>query len=257
MAERARADAQLQESQLELWHATRLSAAGHLAAALAHELNQPLTAVTNSVHAARRLVINGTPERIAKVPEILQEAAEQALRGGQIIARLREFVTRGETEKRSESLIAMIEEASALALTGSTGVDVRVDFHFDPNATHVLANRIQNSAGARQPDPQRISRPWRPFHVAKSRSQRHASTRIWLRSRLPTAGRDWPEMSRRDYSSRSYSSKRKGMGLGLSISRSIVEAHGGKIRVEPDLGSGAVFRSPPHAGRGGRRIRAS
>jgi PAS domain S-box-containing protein len=241
MAERARADAKLQESQLELWHATRLSAAGHLAAALAHELNQPLTAVTNSVHAARRLVINGAPEQIAKVPEILQEAAEQALRGGQIIARLREFVTRGETEKRRESVMGMIEEASALALTGSTGVDVQVDFHFDPNAKHVLANRIQ----IQQVLVNLIHNALEAMAALSLREIKITTARLdadLVEISVADSGPGLPGDVMERLFEPFVSSKRKGMGMGLSISRSIVEAHGGTIRVEPNPGGGAVFR---------------
>jgi PAS domain S-box-containing protein len=101
--ERERADARAQELQLEVLRASRLSAAGQMAGALAHELNQPLTAVTNSVNAGRRMLANGA-HGIETVRDVLDEAADQALRAGEIIRRLREFVTRGETEMRIEKL---------------------------------------------------------------------------------------------------------------------------------------------------------
>ena len=121
------ANARLQVMQLELFHAARLSAVGQMAAALAHELNQPLTATTNSVNAARRLLTKNGREKIGTVREIMDEAAEQALRAGQIVRRLRDFVTRGETEMQSEDVRTMIEEASGFALTGLRSFDLSFD----------------------------------------------------------------------------------------------------------------------------------
>ncbi len=92
-----RADIRAQELQLELLHASRLSTAGQMAGALAHELNQPLTAFTNSVNPARRMMTNAS-HRVGAICDILTKAADQALRAGEIIRRLREFVKRGETE---------------------------------------------------------------------------------------------------------------------------------------------------------------
>ena len=114
-----------------------------MAAALAHELNQPLTAATNSFHAARRLLAMVSARRLSTMREIMDEAAEQTLRAGEIIRRLRDFVTQGEIEQRFEDVPSMIEEASALALTGSGALGIQLHFKFDPNAAKVFANRIQ------------------------------------------------------------------------------------------------------------------
>jgi PAS domain S-box-containing protein len=140
--ERERADARAQELQLELLRASRLSAAGQMAGALAHELNQPLTAVTNSVNAGRRMLANGA-HRVETVRDVLDEAADQALRAGEIIRRLREFVTRGETEMRIEKLPDLVREASDLASVGTGAHGVRVRLSFDPRAEVVFGNRIQ------------------------------------------------------------------------------------------------------------------
>src|SRR5580704_13805627 len=117
IAERERAVARQQELQLELFHAARLSAVGQMAGALAHELNQPLTAVTNYAMAARRLFTSGERDKLDRVPQVIDEAAEEVLRAGQIIRRLRDFVSNGEMERRVESVVTMVEEASGLALT--------------------------------------------------------------------------------------------------------------------------------------------
>jgi len=141
--ERQRADARSLQLQRELSYAGRLSTAGQMAAALAHEVNQPLTAVTNSVNAVRRLLANGGRDRIGTVREIIEEAVEQSLRIGQIIRRLRDFVTRGETEKRLESVTELIEDASSFGQTGAGALGIQVTFDFDPNISAVFANRIQ------------------------------------------------------------------------------------------------------------------
>jgi PAS domain S-box-containing protein len=241
MSERQHADARLQEAQLELWHATRLSAAGHLAGALAHELNQPLTAIANSLHAVRRIMLDRTPDRIAKVPEILDEAAGQALRGGRIVQRLRDFVTRGETEKHVEPVRAVVEEACALALTGSKALGVDVQFHFDPQADDIFANRIQVQQVLVN-----------LIHNALQAMAGTARREIVITTTLVNAG--VIEISVADSGiglaadnidhlfEPFVSTWSKGMGLGLSIARSIVKAHGGKISAMPNPDGGAIFR---------------
>src|ERR1700692_2906157 len=119
LSERQKTEARLQELQSELVHISRLTAMGEMASALAHELNQPLSAIANYMKGSRRLLSEHTDERSAKISDAMERAAEQALRAGQIIRRLRDFVSRGESEKRVESLSKLIEEAGALGLTGA------------------------------------------------------------------------------------------------------------------------------------------
>jgi len=115
IAERERGDARLQELQSELFHTARLSAVGQMAGALAHELNQPLTAAINYARAARRLFTSGERDKLDRVPQAIDDAAGEVLRAGQIIQRLRDFVSSGETERRVECVVTMVEEASGLA----------------------------------------------------------------------------------------------------------------------------------------------
>jgi C4-dicarboxylate-specific signal transduction histidine kinase len=241
MVERERASAQLQEFRLELLHAARLSTTGHLAEALAHELNQPLTAIHNSVKAVRRLIVSGAEERTQTVLDILDEAAKQALRAGQIIRRLREFVTRGETDKRIEDVTAMIEEACALALTGPNLLGVDMQFSPVSGPTYVLANRtqiqqvlvnlIQNALEAI------ASCEHRAIHIGMSLLD-HGLVEISVADTGSGLAADVVHRLFEPF----VSTKQKGMGLGLSISRSIVEAHGGKIHAEPNPGGGTIFR---------------
>ena len=112
---RERAAQRLRELQAELVHVSRLSAMGEMASALAHELNQPLTAIMNYAQATRRLADGIDDERRAALVGLLEKTSQQASRAGQIISRLRQFVAKGETERMLEDVNAVVEEASALA----------------------------------------------------------------------------------------------------------------------------------------------
>ena len=119
LTERQQTEARLQELQSELVHISRLTAMGEMASALAHEINQPLSAIANYLKGSRRLLEDSVDERSSMVRDAMDSAAEQAMRAGQIIRRLRDFVSRGESERRVESIAKLVEEASALALVGA------------------------------------------------------------------------------------------------------------------------------------------
>ena len=102
LTERQKTEARLQELQAELVHVSRLTAMGEMASALAHELNQPLSAIANYMKGSRRLLEESSDERVGILREAMDKAAEQALRAGQVIRRLRDFVARGESERRVE-----------------------------------------------------------------------------------------------------------------------------------------------------------
>jgi PAS domain S-box-containing protein len=241
MIEREHADRRLQEVQLELFRAARLSTAGETAAVLAHELNQPLAAVTNSIHAARRLLAADDPKKKGTVRAVLEEASEQALRGGQIIQRLRDLVTRGETEKQIETLPALIEEASSLALVGAAALGTNVSFRFDPRASTIIADRIQiqqvlinlirNAAEA-------MGSMKRRELVVTTKFVDAETVEVAVADRGPGL----PKVMADELFQPFVSTKRDGMGLGLLICRSIVEAHGGRLWSEANPGGGTIFR---------------
>ena len=128
---------------------------GEMASTLAHELNQPLSAISNYLKGSMRLLEGASDERSATMRDALDKAADQALRAGQIIRRLRDFVARGESERRVESVTKLVEEASALALVGAKDHGVRVRFTFDPSGRSGARRPGAGPAGAAQPDPQR------------------------------------------------------------------------------------------------------
>ena len=127
MAQLQQQEQRLQELQSELVHMSRLTAMGEMASALAHELNQPLSAMANYLKGSSRLLA-AEPVPRERLLEAIEKAGDQALRAGEIIRRLRDFVARGEAERRVESLPKLIEEASALALVGAKEHGVRVQF---------------------------------------------------------------------------------------------------------------------------------
>ena len=143
LTEHQQTQARLQELQSELVHISRLSAMGEMASALAHELNQPLAAISNYMKGSRRLLADSADPNTPKIENAMDRAAEQALRAGQIIRRLRDFVSRGESEKRVESLSKLIEEAGALGLAGAREQNIQLRFNLNPEFDLVLVDRVQ------------------------------------------------------------------------------------------------------------------
>ena len=241
LTERQQTEARLQELQSELVHISRLTAMGEMASALAHELNQPLSAIANYMKGSRRLLGNNTDDRSELLRNAMDKAAEQALRAGQIIRHLRDFVARGESERRVESVKKLVEEASALALVGAKDQGVRVRFRFDPTADLVLADKVQIQ--------QVLLNLLRNAVEAMESSQKRElliSTESKKDSMITISVADSgtgiaPEMTSQLFQP-FVTNKRHGMGVGLSISRTIIEAHGGQIGVEPNPVGGTIFR---------------
>jgi two-component system, LuxR family, sensor kinase FixL len=241
LTERQQTEARLQELQSELVHVSRLTALGEMASALAHELNQPLSAITNYMTGSRRLLQDALDERSVMVREALDKAAEQSVRAGQIIRRLRDFVARGESERTIESIKKLVEEASALALVGAKHSGVRVRFKFDPELDLVLADKVQIQ--------QVILNLMRNAIEAMEQSERREltiSTEPGPDGSVAVSIADTGSGIAPEIASQLFqpfvTTKATGMGVGLSISRTIIEAHGGQISVDSNPGGGAVFR---------------
>jgi two-component system sensor kinase FixL len=240
LTERQETQKRLQDLQSELVFMGRFTALGEMASALAHELNQPLTAATAYLNGARRLLDAGGSPNLASIREAVDSAASQALRAGQIIKRLREFVARGESDQRLEDLPKLLEEASALAMVGARESGVRIAFHFDPLAPQALADKIQiqqvllnlirNAMEAMQGSPRREL-------TLSTRRVEDGMVRIDV---ADTGEGIAPEIAAHLFQP-FVTSKKTGMGVGLSISRTIVENHGGRIWAEARPGGGTIF----------------
>ena len=144
LTERRSQERRMQELQSELVHVSRLTAMGEMASSLAHELNQPLSAITSYLRGASTLLKTGQPDK-GRVREALDRSAEQALRAGDVIKRLREFVAKGETEHTIEDPATLLEEAAALALVGAREQGVRVSLRCDRGLPDVVVNRYRSS----------------------------------------------------------------------------------------------------------------
>ena len=242
LTERNQTETRLQELQSELVHMSRFTALGEMASTPAHEINQPLTAIASYLKGCRRLLGRMEGPEVAMLSDAVNEAADQALRAGQVMRHLREFVTRGEGERNIEGLPRLVEEASALALVGAREKGVHVTFALDPDAPLVLADRIQvqqvllnlirNAIEAMQDAPRREL-------VIASRA---LPAEGLVEMRVSDTGTGLaPEVAAQLFQP-FVTTKPNGMGVGLSICRTIVEAHGGKIQAAPGLDGGATFR---------------
>jgi two-component system sensor kinase FixL len=239
LTERQQTERRLQDLQDGLLHVSRLRSMGQMAAALAHELNQPLTATTNYVRSALRLIEAPEPN-LPRVRQAMSLAVQQTQRSGEIIRRLRAFVSRGEVARRPESVVKLIEEASALALVGAKERGIKVLIRIDPGLPtaevdrvqiqQVLLNLIRNAVEAME------GRQVRELSVCTETKDGTV-----LVSVADTGVGIPPEIEMRLFQP-FVTTKAEGMGIGLSVCRTIVEAHGGRLWVERNAGGGSVFR---------------
>jgi PAS domain S-box-containing protein len=250
MEERRVIDERLDLLQVELFHASRLSVAGQLAGTIAHELSQPLAAVINSVNATRRLVASGAGASDVALRELIEDAGAQAERAGEIVRRLRYFITRGTADRVTEAVRPMIEEAVAFAATGPNALGASISFYFDPGAPAALVDRVQIQ--------QVVANLVRNALEAMKDSARRDLTITtnaldgMLEVAVADTGPGVAEEMIEGLFQPFMSTRPGGMGLGLSVCRSIVDTHGGRIDYEPRKGGGALFRftleaAPPEA----------
>jgi len=249
LTEREQSEARLQEVQGELARLARLNELGEMASTLAHELNQPLAAIANYTQGCVRFLKDMDDGVAGRIREALEETAKQSLRAGGIIRHLREFVTHGATDKTPEDIRGLIEEAGALALVGSREMGVRSVFEFTAGDSLALVDRVQIQ--------QVLMNLMRNAMEAMRNSERRE---LIVRTSLDDDGYVAVEVADTgpgisdEIADRLFqpfvTSKASGMGIGLSISRRIVESHGGEISVSRNENGGATFRfTLPTAGK--------
>ena len=244
LTESQQAERRVADLQAELAHASRVTAMGTLASALAHELNQPLTAIANYLEAGRDMLDADGPVDRELLREAMAESASQALRAGEIIRSLREFIRRGETIRQPEPLRGLLAEGAALAFIGVDSRGLDMDISVDPRVDKVLVNRVQlqqviinltkNAVEAMAGSPARILR----LSAIPAPSPTDAGrVEVIVADSGPGLA---PEMSRTLFTPFT-TTKPSGMGVGLSISQTIVEGHGGRIWAEPSQWGGTAF----------------
>jgi two-component system, LuxR family, sensor kinase FixL len=242
LTERQQTLDRLQDLQSQLSHVSRLTEMGQMASALAHEINQPLTAATNYFEAGRRLLARGDAAGVERARGIFDSAAAQVVRATQIIRRLRDFVGKGEGNRRGEPVAKLIEKASALALIGVKDSDVRIELQVAPQLPEALVDRIQlqqvvvnlirNAVEATE------GCAWRELTLAAD-----GMIAISVADAGPGIA---PEVAIRLFQL-FVTTKAQELGVGLSICRAIVEAHGGAWAPRPTRPA-----APPSASRSRR-----
>lgn len=241
ISERQRTRQRLQELQAELSHVSRVSEMGQMASALAHEINQPLAAASNYLHAAKRLGARRDPAQGPLIDEALDKAAGQVERASQILRRLRTFIRKGEPELAPEAIAKLIEEGSAIALVGARerGVTVHLQTAADLPAVlvdkiqiqQVIVNLMRNAVEAMEMVPRRAL----TLEAVLAADPRHVVVRV-----IDTGPGLAPEVAERLFQP-FVTTKAQGMGVGLSICRSIVEGHGGTLVAGANPDGGTIF----------------
>jgi two-component system, LuxR family, sensor kinase FixL len=240
LTERQESAAQLESAQSELARLSRLNELGEMASTLAHELNQPLSSIANYVQGSVLLLDRVDEAYAVKLRGALAEVSKQSLRAGDIIRHLREFVTRGETEKTLEDIKRLVEEAAALALVGSRERGVRSDFRFGADTGLVLVDRVQ----IQQVLTNLIRNAMEAMKDTSAKELMVETSRTddgMVRVDVVDTGAGLSEEIADRLFQPFVTSKASGMGIGLSISKRIVEAHGGQISAAANSHGGTTF----------------
>ena len=241
ITERQQTRQRLQELQAALSHVSRVSEMGQMASALAHEINQPLAAALNYLNAARRLQGRREDDDLARLGEAIDRAAAQVARAAEILSRLRGFIRKGGPQQQAEDIGTLIEEASAIALVGARerGVSVHLRagsglpavFVDKIQIQQVVVNLVRNAVEAMEGSPRR--------ELTVEAVPSTAASRVVVRVVDTGPGLD-PEVAARLFQP-FVTTKEQGMGVGLSICRSIIEGHGGELVASPNPSGGTIF----------------
>jgi two-component system sensor kinase FixL len=246
LTERQMNESRMQELQSELLHMSRLSDVGQMASAIAHELNQPLTAILNYVQAIRRIMISAGLAIPAKAAGAMDKVVVQATRASAIVQHLRSFIRKGETERSVEDLNKVVNDATALGLVGAkeTGISVRVELSSEPltvfidkiQIQQVVFNLVRNSIEAMSEAPA-------PRNLLVSVMQTHGLSEGGTAAvSVADSGPGLAPHVQEHLFQPFLTTKEKGMGLGLSICQSIIDGHGGRLEALTNAERGVTFR---------------
>lgn len=228
--------------QNEFAHLSRVNDMGEMAAAIAHEINQPLTAISNFLNAARLEAARDHlgPERI---DDLMRLAAEQAVRAGQIVRRLRDFVGKGDGSREVRKVGELLDAAIGIALVDAAarGIEVERGRQGDSclveadmiQMQQVIVNLLRNAVDAMDGNG-----PADEKRIMVATSPVGGSVEIRVADSGPGIAADMADHLFEPF----MTSKASGMGMGLSVCRRLVEAHEGSIDVDPEAEGGAAFR---------------
>ena len=240
ISERKRAELEAQRSRQELAHVTRVSAMGELTASLAHELNQPLTGILSNAQAARRLLEVAKPD-LDELRSILRDIIDDDRRAADVIQRMRDLLRKSEPEMTHLDLNALVRDVRRLLGSDTVIRDVSIGLDLDAGQLMVTGDRVQleqvllnlllnaMEAMSEQPGSDRTV-------VVRTRASDGHAVLTSVEDSGPGLRRGTQQMVFEPF----YTTKRTGMGMGLAIARSIIEAHGGTIWAENN-GRGATF----------------
>lgn len=239
LTERQESEAQLSAVQGELARLARFNELGEMASTLAHELNQPLSSIANYAQGCMLLLDRVGEEYAVKMRGALAEVTKQALRAGEIIRHLREFVTRGDTEKKTEDMKRLVEEAGALALLGSRELGVKAHFEFGQGQSQVMVDRVQIQQVL-------INLIRNAVEAMKDTDRKELTVKLVeaddeLTVDVADTGTGISDEVQERLFQPFVTSKAGGMGMGLSISKRIIEAHGGEISAHRNESGGTTF----------------
>jgi PAS domain S-box-containing protein len=245
ITDRKTAEQALRAAQAELAHATRVMTMGELAASIAHEVNQPLTAVVNNANACLSLLPSGTPA-LSEVRDALAEIIDDAGRASEVLVRVRQWVRKAPLEMAPQNLRDIITEVLLLARYESASRQVTIDLDVSGEMPlisgdrvqlqQVLLNLIVNAMDAMNA----VEVSKRVLTIRGCRRTQEDKVEVWVSVRDAGQGLA-PGQTDRLFEP-FYTTKPQGLGMGLAISRSIIEAHGGRLWAEPNAGPGATFR---------------
>lgn len=243
ITEQKKAAEEARQHQIEMAHVSRLSTMGEMASGIAHELNQPLSAISNYTRGSIRMLQSNKGESREKLIEVMERVAAQAERAGEIIRQLRRFIRKEEPERKSVDLNRLIRELVAFLQPELRKAQVVLDLQlFEPlpqlwahdiQLEQVLLNLTRNAIEAMQ-------------DVPRERRQLKIHTTLLddgsIELLVEDSGHGIPDILRERIFEPFITTKEQGMGLGLSISRGIIEDHGGSLSLEPMSGPGTRLR---------------
>jgi C4-dicarboxylate-specific signal transduction histidine kinase len=240
VSEQQRIQRQLRLNQEALNRAFRVSTMGEFAAALAHEINQPLTAIANYARLAKRAA-EAHPADTVAAAEATDRAIAQVERAAEVVRRLRNFVRLGSSETAAVAVAELIEEAQSYCRAELERQGVRIEVRIEPELPPVVADALQieqvvinllRNAG------EALAEAGRYDGKVWIEAQRGPSGLVLIRVRDNGPGFD-PELADRAGAPFT-TTKQDGMGLGLSLARSVIEAHGGALSIESSSGGATI-----------------